>query len=73
MVMIYIARRCAFICHPMMSRHAIGDGCDNSAMKAEMTSALTDGASDSWFSFDISWLEWPNIELPTIYEFSDGI
>ena len=50
---------------------AIGDGCDYSAMKAEMTSALTDGASDSWFKFNMSWLEWPDIELPSIFDIFD--
>ena len=52
---------------------SIGETCDYAAMKADMTSALTDGASDSWFDLDISWLEWPDIVLPSIYDFSDGV
>ena len=52
---------------------ALGEGFDYSAMKAEMTSALTDGVSDTWFKFDMSWLEWPDVELPLIFDFSDGI
>ncbi len=51
----------------------IGENCDYTEMKSEMTSALTDGASDSWFKFDMSWLEWPNVELPAVFDFSDGV
>ncbi len=40
-------------------------------MKTEMTSALTDGASNSWSDLDLSWLEWPDIELPSIFDFID--
>jgi len=50
---------------------AIGESCDYAAMKSEMTSALTDGVSDSWFDMDLSWLEWPDIELPSIFDFFD--
>ena len=50
---------------------SIGEDCDYAEMKSEMTSALTDGASDSWFEFDMSWLEWPNVELPTVFDFFD--
>ena len=50
---------------------SIGEICDYSAMKSEMTSALTDGASDNWFDFELSWLEWPDIELPSIFDFFD--
>ena len=50
---------------------SIGESCDYASMKSEMTSALTDGASDSWFDMDLSWLEWPDIELPSIFDFLD--
>jgi hypothetical protein len=50
---------------------SIGEACDYAAMKAEMTSALTDGASKAWFDIDLSWLEWPDIELPSIFDFLD--
>ncbi|MDX2465618.1 MAG: hypothetical protein QNK31_14040 [Porticoccus sp.] len=50
---------------------SIGESCDYAAMKSEMTSALTDGASDSWFDINISWLDWPDIELPSIFDFLD--
>jgi hypothetical protein len=49
----------------------IGEQCDYASMKAEMTAALTDGASGSWFDVDLSWLDWPDIELPSIFDFFD--
>lgn len=48
-----------------------GETCNYLAMKTEMTSALTDGASDSWFDIDLSWLEWPDIDLSAIFDFLD--
>jgi hypothetical protein len=50
---------------------ATGETCDYAAMKAEMTSAMTDGASDAWFDIDLSWLEWPDIELSSVFDFLD--
>lgn len=50
---------------------SIGESCDYGEMKAEMASALTDGASDSWFDIDTSWLEWPDIDLSSIFDFID--
>jgi len=51
----------------------IGETCDYTSMKTEMVSAVTGGASDSWFDFDfdLSWFEWPDIELPSIFDFFD--
>jgi len=40
-------------------------------MKAEMVSAMTDGASTSWFDTDMSWLEWPDVDLSAIFESID--
>ena len=50
---------------------ATGEVCDYGAMKSEMTAALTDGASNSWFDIDMSWLEWPDIDLSSIFDFID--
>jgi hypothetical protein len=50
---------------------SIGETCDYASMKSEMTSAITGGASDSWFDLDLSWLEWPDIELSSIFDFLD--
>jgi hypothetical protein len=50
---------------------SIGETCDYASMKSEMTLALTDGASESWFDIDLSWLEWPDIDFPSIFDFFD--
>jgi hypothetical protein len=49
----------------------LGEACDYGEMKAQMFSAMTDGASSSWFDIDMSWLEWPDIDLSCIFEFFD--
>jgi hypothetical protein len=49
----------------------VGETCDYASMKAEMTLAITDGDSDAWFDIDLSWLEWPDFELPSIFDFLD--
>lgn len=48
---------------------SIGETCNYALMKGEMVSALTDGASDSWFDWDLSWLDWPDIDLSAIFDF----
>jgi len=47
----------------------IGETCDYGAMRAEMTAAVTDGASSSWFDVDLSWLEWPEIDFGSVFDF----
>lgn len=50
-----------------------GELCDYGAMRSYMIVAITDGAASpaSWFSIDLSWLEWPDIDLSSIFEFFD--
>lgn len=50
---------------------SIGEACDYAAMKSELLSAFTEGASDSWFDIDLSWLDWPDIDLSGIFDFLD--
>ncbi len=50
---------------------SIGESCEYGVMKAEMVSAMTDGASTSWFDTDMSWLEWPDVDLSAIFESID--
>lgn len=50
---------------------SIGESCNYGAMKSEMAIALTDGASESWFDFDLSWLEWPDFDLPSLFDIFD--
>ena len=47
---------------------SIGESCDYASMKSEMASAITDGASESWFDIDLSWLDWPDFDLPSIFD-----
>ncbi len=49
---------------------SIGESCDQLTMKSELTSAITDGASDSWFDIDLSWIEWPDIDIASIFDIS---
>jgi hypothetical protein len=54
------------------SRHheSIGEICDQTAMKSEMGDALTDSVDGSWFDLDLSWLEWPDIDLGSFFDFT---
>lgn len=47
---------------------AIGEVCDQSVMKSQMVSALTDGASASWFDMDMSWFDWPGVDLSGVFD-----
>jgi len=52
--------------------HAItGEVCDYAAMKSEMVSAMTEGASSSWFDVDMSWLDWPDFDFSGFFDFLD--
>ncbi len=44
-----------------------GETYDFAAMKSAMFSAMTEGASDSWFDFDMSWLEWPDFDFSSLF------
>ena len=50
---------------------AAGEVCDYAAMKAEVLTDLASGASLSMFDVDLSWLEWPDIDLSSIFEWFD--
>lgn len=41
----------------------LGESCDYVAMKKEMLDAVSTGVDASWFDFDLSWLEFPSIDL----------
>jgi hypothetical protein len=49
---------------------SIGENCDQGAMKAEMGNALTEASDGSWFDIDLSWLEWPDIDFGSLFDFS---
>ena len=48
-----------------------GESCDYDAMRGDMIEALADGKSWSLFDIDLSWLEWPDIDLASIFDFID--
>ena len=49
---------------------AAGEACDYLAMKREMLESLARGESSEWCDFDLSWLEFPDIDL-SIFDFFD--
>ena len=48
----------------------VGEVCDYLSMKKEMLQSLSTNASTDWFDFDLSWLEFPDIDL-SIFDFFD--
>lgn len=49
---------------------SIGESCDYVAMKGEMLSTVSTVSDSSWFDFNLSWLEFPDIDL-SLFEFLD--
>jgi hypothetical protein len=49
----------------------IGQVCDYESMRSEMVSAITDGSSGSWFDVDLSWFEWPDFDISSIFSSTD--
>ena len=47
-----------------------GEKCDYEEMRGEMIDALAEGAW-SLLDIDLSWLEWPDIDLSSIFDFFD--
>lgn len=64
--------------HAMFNTHedfdtlhaAAGQACDYAAMKAQMLEAVASGHSGGWFDWDLSWLEFPDLDL-SIFDFFD--
>ena len=50
---------------------ATGEACDYAAMKAEVLADLAAGASFSLFDLDLSWLDWPDIDLSSLFDWFD--
>lgn len=51
---------------------ALGEVCDYTAMKAEVLGDLA-GGSFQWIDIDLSWLEWPDIDIATVFDWFDWI
>lgn len=62
--------------HAMFNTHAdfdqmhssLGEACDYAEMKAQMLQAISSVDSTSWFDWDLSWLEFPDIDF-SIFDF----
>jgi hypothetical protein len=48
----------------------IGESCDYLSMKREMAESVSTVADASWFDFDLSWIELPDIDW-SIFDFFD--
>jgi hypothetical protein len=49
---------------------ASGEACDYAAMKAEMLRSMATDNNASWFDFDLSWLEFPDLDI-SLFDFFD--
>lgn len=49
---------------------ASGEACDYAAMKAEMLRSMATDSSAGWFDFDLSWLEFPDLDI-SLFDFFD--
>ena len=47
-----------------------GEFCDYMSMKREMLESLSSDGFSGWFDFDLSWLDFPDIDL-SIFDFFD--
>ncbi|MBA2238823.1 MAG: hypothetical protein H0W24_09045 [Lysobacter sp.] len=64
--------------HAMFNSHAdfdrlhadAGEACDYASMKAEMLGAVATGEASDWFDWDLSWLEFPELDI-SIFDFFD--
>jgi hypothetical protein len=64
--------------HAMFNSHsdfdrfhaAAGEACDYVGMKAQMLRAVATEDSGSWFDWDLSWLEFPDLDF-SLFDFFD--
>lgn len=50
---------------------AAGEICDYAAMKGELLADLASGGSFLGIDIDLSWLEWPDIDLSDVFDWFD--
>jgi hypothetical protein len=50
---------------------AAGEACDYAAMRAEVLADLATGGTFAWMDVGLSWLEWPDIDLSSIFDWFD--
>jgi hypothetical protein len=49
---------------------SIGESCDYVSMKAEMLASVSTSSETSWFDFNLSWLEFPEMDW-SLFDFFD--
>jgi hypothetical protein len=49
---------------------SIGESCDYISMKSDMLSSVSTSSDSSWFDLDLSWLEFPDIDM-SLFDFLD--
>lgn len=49
----------------------IGEICDYASMKAMVVAEVVGNAAPEWFQVDLSWIEWPDIDLSAIFDWFD--
>ncbi|PUE06719.1 hypothetical protein B9Z51_12270 [Limnohabitans sp. T6-5] len=49
---------------------SVGESCDYVSMKSDMLSSVSNVTDTSWFDFDLSWLEFPDIDF-SLFDFLD--
>ena len=50
---------------------AAGEACDYAAMKSEVLTDLSQSGLYAWRDIDLSWLEWPDIDVSSLFEWFD--
>ncbi|MEX1016592.1 MAG: hypothetical protein WDZ31_07590 [Phycisphaeraceae bacterium] len=49
----------------------LGEVCDYAGMKTELVTDLAGDAAGTWFSVDLSWLDWPDVDFASLFEWFD--
>ena len=50
---------------------AAGEACDYATMRAEVLLELTSGNGFDWADVNLSWLDWPDIDFASIFDWFD--
>lgn len=63
-----------FFCSPgdfQAWHEQMGEACDYAAMKAALVAELAGDTAGSWFAVDLSWLDWPEVDLGSLFDWLD--
>jgi hypothetical protein len=64
---------CIFLSHDDFKtlHDAAGEACDYAAMKASVLQEFAPNGVFSWLDIDLSWLEWPDIDPSSLFDWFD--